>query len=145
MNDIICHSTALVVPRFDELLRALAAPNVDIRLIEARALALTTTCWALVSPFYLINPKYKETFGALVAEMEACCIALQAAVQQAEMLVTAAKTPEEKPVAQEMKPIIRKPVDETKTEHIALKILKNDEPRTELLQEEAAPADPAIS
>lgn len=40
LNDVICQATARVVPRFDDLLQSMAAPNVDVRLIEARVVAL---------------------------------------------------------------------------------------------------------
>jgi hypothetical protein len=89
LNDVICQATARVVPRFDDLLQSMAAPNVDIRLIEARVVALCCSCWSLVSPFYLMNPKYKEVFGQLINDMEAHQKCLQLAVEQATINATA--------------------------------------------------------
>uniref|UniRef100_A0AC34PXK0 Transmembrane protein 98 n=1 Tax=Panagrolaimus sp. JU765 TaxID=591449 RepID=A0AC34PXK0_9BILA len=83
LNEVICQATARVVPRFDDLLKSMAAPNVDVRLIEARMVALVTTCWSLVSPFYLMNPKYKEVFGSIIREMEGHQRFLQLAVEHA--------------------------------------------------------------
>ena len=88
LNDVICQATARVVPRFDDLLQSMAAPNVDVRLIEARVVALVTTCWSLVSPFYLMNPKYKEVFGQLINDMEVHQRFLQLAVDQATINAT---------------------------------------------------------
>jgi hypothetical protein len=90
LNDVICQATARVVPRFDDLLQSMAAPNVDVRLIEARVVALVTTCFSLVSPFYLMNPKYKEVFGQLINDMEVHQKYLQVAVDQATINATAA-------------------------------------------------------
>uniref|UniRef100_A0A914Q521 Transmembrane protein 98 n=1 Tax=Panagrolaimus davidi TaxID=227884 RepID=A0A914Q521_9BILA len=89
LNDVICQATARVVPRFDDLLQSMAAPNVDVRLIEARVVALCCSCWSLVSPFYLMNPKYKEVFGQLINDMEAHQKCLQLAVEQATINATA--------------------------------------------------------
>lgn len=147
MNDLICRSTSMVVPRFDDLLQALAAPNVDMRLIEARVIALTTTCWALVSPFYLLNPKYKENFGTLIAEMEMHQRFLQTAVQQAEFIANSAKTTpnnEESPKREIIaSPPTRKPMEESKPpiNHVVLQKNQVDDSKIELLSEEA-PADP---
>uniref|UniRef100_A0A7E4ZQP5 Transmembrane protein 98 n=1 Tax=Panagrellus redivivus TaxID=6233 RepID=A0A7E4ZQP5_PANRE len=91
LNDVICQATSRVVPRFDDLLKSMAAPNVDVRLIEARVIALVTTCFSLVAPFYLINPKYKEVFGTLIREMEVHQHCLSLAVEQAQENVQAAR------------------------------------------------------
>jgi hypothetical protein len=95
LNDVICQATARVVPRFDDLLQSMAAPNVDVRLIEARVVALVTTCFSLVSPFYLMNPKYKEVFGQLINDMEIHQKYLQVAVDQATINATAAAAEED--------------------------------------------------
>lgn len=84
LNDVICQATTRVVPRFDILLRSLAAKNVDIRIIEARVAALVTACWALVTPFYLLNPKYEDKLGSIVHEMEVFHSHLQLALEQVE-------------------------------------------------------------
>uniref|UniRef100_A0A914Y601 Transmembrane protein 98 n=1 Tax=Panagrolaimus superbus TaxID=310955 RepID=A0A914Y601_9BILA len=92
LNDVICQATARVVPRFDDLLQSMAAPNVDVRLIEARVVALCCSCWSLVSPFYLMNPKYKEVFGQLINDMEGHQKCLQLAVEQATINATSGAT-----------------------------------------------------
>ncbi|KAI1730822.1 transmembrane protein 98 [Ditylenchus destructor] len=86
LNEIICQATTRVVPRFDALLRSMAAKNVDIRVIESRVAALVTACWSLVIPFYILNPKYKELFGELVQEMEKHHGHLLLALEQVERL-----------------------------------------------------------
>lgn len=89
----------------------------------------------------------------LISEMETCCTALRAAVQQAELMVsnpdaanmdTAETKPSAKIEVEEMKPIIRKIREGPKTEQIALKRMRADDPKTELIPEEC-PADPSIS
>jgi len=68
MNEMICHATGRVVPRFDGLLRSMASKQVDVRVIEARVGALVIACWSLASPFYLINPKYHEMLSPLISK-----------------------------------------------------------------------------
>ncbi|VDO61816.1 unnamed protein product [Heligmosomoides polygyrus] len=60
LNHMLCQATLRVMPRFDDLLSAVASPAVDIRVLEARATALATVCWALYLPFSLISQKYRE-------------------------------------------------------------------------------------
>ncbi|KAI6241199.1 Transmembrane protein 98 [Aphelenchoides fujianensis] len=85
LNEIICEATSRLVPRFDNLLSTLSLPKVDVRLIEARATALTTACWSLVMPFYILNPKYREIFGKMVQEMEAHARQLTLAAEHLEL------------------------------------------------------------
>lgn len=70
LNQLICDATARIVPRFDDVLQALAAKKVDLRLTEARVTALTSAVWALLTPFYAVDGKYREMFGPVLAEME---------------------------------------------------------------------------
>jgi len=62
----------------------MASKKVDIRIIEARVASLVISCWALVHPFYLINPKYKDLLGSIVERMELHHQHLLIALEQAE-------------------------------------------------------------
>lgn len=170
LNDVICQATAKVVPRFDDLLKSMAAPNVDVRLIEARVVALVTTCWSLVSPFYLMNPKYKEVFGNIIKEMENHQQFLQLAVEQAsENAHIVANGGQPKPVQgtpssgsrrtppeKRNTPIITGPPPNSSTQtrtptaarppEASVSLRQNEEARKELLpHSDEAPADPSTS
>ncbi|CAD5210457.1 unnamed protein product [Bursaphelenchus xylophilus] len=87
LNELICEATARVVPRFDAVLQALAARKVDVRLTEARVTALTTAVWALIQPFCILDPKYKETFGPMLNEMDEHQRFLAYTIQRAEEVI----------------------------------------------------------
>ncbi|CAD6197185.1 unnamed protein product [Caenorhabditis auriculariae] len=84
LSEGICSATQRVMPRFDDLLCAVASPSVDVRVLEARATSLATVCWALFLPFSLLNVKYKEILSVPLAEMEQHLTALRAAADLAE-------------------------------------------------------------
>lgn len=84
LNNVICEATHRVLPRFDDLLSAVASPHVDVRILEARATALATVCWALLLPFSLVNPKYSEMLGNPLKEMDTHLEILRQAADLAE-------------------------------------------------------------
>ncbi|KAK6043508.1 hypothetical protein COOONC_18988 [Cooperia oncophora] len=81
---MLCQATLRVMPRFDDLLSAVASPAVDIRVLEARATALATVCWALYLPFSLISQKYREAMGEPLQQMDRHLDALRHAAEIAE-------------------------------------------------------------
>ncbi|KAI6178379.1 Protein K10C3.4, isoform a [Aphelenchoides besseyi] len=164
LNEVICEATTRLVPRFDNLLSALSLPKVDVRLIEARACALTTACWSLVMPFYILNPKYKETFGKLVQEMEAHAQQLTIAAEHLErqQLANIAEDDEKEPDKSSEEPQAsnqteeeestenrkvenRKPEASTTVKETLLKKPNEISQRCPLVTDETAPADPACS
>jgi hypothetical protein len=149
LNEVICQATGLVVPRFDALLRALAGENIDIRLTEARASALVTACWSLVVPFYVLNAKFKETFGGAIKEMEMHHNFLRLAVEEMEESsgrTQPTKVVEQKPSETKIEVQVEKqstppqPVARVK----AVSLRKADDATVDLLNDEA-PADPSTS
>ncbi|KJH46380.1 hypothetical protein DICVIV_07548 [Dictyocaulus viviparus] len=84
LSYMLCQATQRVMPRFDDLLSAVASPAVDIRVLEARATALATVCWALYLPFSLISQKYRETMGDPLRQMDYHLDALRQAADIAE-------------------------------------------------------------
>lgn len=84
LSHMLRQATLRVMPRFDDLLSAIASPAVDIRVLEARASALATVCWALYLPFSLISQKYRETMGELLQQMDHHLSALRQAAEIAE-------------------------------------------------------------
>uniref|UniRef100_A0A9J2P0R4 Transmembrane protein 98 n=2 Tax=Ascaris TaxID=6251 RepID=A0A9J2P0R4_ASCLU len=84
LNDSILRATNRIVPRFDDLLRAMAASQVDIRILEARASSLVSACWALALPFTIVNCKNVEVIDGALKEMESHAEALRLVVEQAE-------------------------------------------------------------
>lgn len=84
LNHMLCQATLRVMPRFDDLLSAVASPAVDIRVLEARATALATVCWALYLPFSLISQKYREAMGEPLEQMDHHLDALRQAAEIAE-------------------------------------------------------------
>uniref|UniRef100_A0A0K0CZY4 Transmembrane protein 98 n=1 Tax=Angiostrongylus cantonensis TaxID=6313 RepID=A0A0K0CZY4_ANGCA len=58
--------------------------QVDIRVLEARATALATVCWALYLPFSLISQKYRESMGEPLQQMDHHLSALRQAAEIAE-------------------------------------------------------------
>lgn len=91
LNQLICDATARIVPRFDDVLHALAAKKVDLRLTEARVASLTSAVWALLTPFYAIDGKYREMFGGVLAEMEDHQRFLTASLQTVDEAIDEAK------------------------------------------------------
>jgi hypothetical protein len=77
LNQMICRATARVMPRFEALLRSMAAKDVDIRVIEARVGALVSACWALTAPFALANPSQRDKLEELTRQMDNHMMALQ--------------------------------------------------------------------
>ncbi|VDM24919.1 unnamed protein product [Toxocara canis] len=94
LNDSILRATNRIMPRFDDLLRAMAANQacssvifgdaVDIRILEARASSLVSVCWALASPFTIVSCKNVEAIDGALREMENHVEALRLVVEQAE-------------------------------------------------------------
>lgn len=84
LQDFVCEATHKVMPRFDDLLAAIASPKVDVRILEARASALATVCWSLLMPFCLVFPKNKEVLTEPVTNMHMHLEALRAAAELAE-------------------------------------------------------------
>ncbi|EYB80795.1 hypothetical protein Y032_0400g766 [Ancylostoma ceylanicum] len=84
LSHMLCQATLRVMPRFDDLLSAVASPAVDIRVLEARATALATVCWALYLPFSLISQKYREAMGEPLQQMDHHLDALRQAAEIAE-------------------------------------------------------------
>lgn len=78
LNEYICRATSHIFPRFEALLRSMAAKDVDIRVIEARVGALISACWALVVPLSLAAPKHMDQLTKIVQDMEFHMAALQA-------------------------------------------------------------------
>ncbi|VDM53404.1 unnamed protein product [Angiostrongylus costaricensis] len=83
LSHMLRQATLRVMPRFDDLLSAVASP-VDIRVLEARATALATVCWALYLPFSLISQKYRESMGEPLQQMDHHLCALRQAAEIAE-------------------------------------------------------------
>ena len=77
LNELICRATGRVMPRFEALLRSMAAPDVDIRVLEARVGALVSACWALVAPFAVASPEWKGQLEELIGQMDIHLQALQ--------------------------------------------------------------------
>ncbi|CAD5207146.1 unnamed protein product [Bursaphelenchus okinawaensis] len=158
LNEIICEATARVVPRFDAVLQALAARKVDVRLTEARVTGLTTAVWALVQPFCILDPKYKETFGPMLAEMEEHQRFLAYTIQRAEEAVVhevdETKTPttsiaveNRKPQVPNGKVVSNNALPPTSTQD---QTLLSEEPPDEngdvqRIEEATPPADPSTS
>lgn len=84
LSHMLRQATLRVMPRFDDLLSAVASPAVDIRVLEARATALATVCWALYLPFSLISQKYRESMGEPLQQMDHHLSALRQAAEIAE-------------------------------------------------------------
>ncbi|KAJ1361445.1 hypothetical protein KIN20_020692 [Parelaphostrongylus tenuis] len=84
LSHMLRQATLRVMPRFDDLLSAVASPAVDIRVLEARATALATVCWALYLPFSLISQKYRESMGEPLQQMDHHLDALRQAAEIAE-------------------------------------------------------------
>jgi hypothetical protein len=70
LNELICRATRRIFPRFDALLRSMAAPDVDVRVIEARLEALVSACWALAAPFAVASPEHKSGLEELILQMD---------------------------------------------------------------------------
>ncbi|VIO95556.1 MGC80088 protein, putative [Brugia malayi] len=70
LNEQVVTATARIMPRFDDLIRTVAANQVDIRLLEARASSLVSACWALAFPFTVISPKHMDSLDGVLNEME---------------------------------------------------------------------------
>uniref|UniRef100_A0A183CFU8 Transmembrane protein 98 n=1 Tax=Globodera pallida TaxID=36090 RepID=A0A183CFU8_GLOPA len=83
MNEFICKATARIVPRFEALLRSMAANDVEIRVLEARVGALSSACWSLVVPLSLASPKHKDQLIKIVQEMDFHMTTLQMALNKA--------------------------------------------------------------
>ncbi|KAM3722238.1 Transmembrane protein [Dirofilaria immitis] len=70
LNEQVVTTTARIMPRFDDLIRTVAASQVDVRLLEARASSLVSACWALAFPFTVISPKHMDSLDGILNEME---------------------------------------------------------------------------
>ncbi|VDN01787.1 unnamed protein product [Thelazia callipaeda] len=70
LNEQIVIATSRVMPRFDDLMRTMAAAQVDARLLEACASSLVSACWALAFPFTVISPKHIDSLHGILIEME---------------------------------------------------------------------------
>ncbi|VDN93490.1 unnamed protein product [Brugia pahangi] len=66
LNEQVVTATARIMPRFDDLIRTVAANQVDIRLLEARASSLVSACWALAFPFTVISPKHMDSLDGVL-------------------------------------------------------------------------------
>lgn len=77
LNELICRATSRIMPRFEALLSSMAAPDVDIRIIEARVGALVSACWALASPFAVANPANLAEMEEMIVQMDKHLQALQ--------------------------------------------------------------------
>ncbi|KAK0424233.1 hypothetical protein QR680_008562 [Steinernema hermaphroditum] len=84
MGFAICQAASRIAPLFDDLAAAIAESPLDVRLMEARATACVTGCWALALPFSLLNQKYRDQFDGVLRQMEKHVFALKDAVVQAE-------------------------------------------------------------
>ncbi|VDN37599.1 unnamed protein product [Gongylonema pulchrum] len=128
LNKQILNATARIMPRFDDLMRAMAANHVDIRLLEARASSLVSTCWMLAFPFTVISPKHLNALDRLLYHLE----------QNATAAATAAgknNIPDGKPLLQPLATVIEETsLMESSTD-------RNDS-TTESQHSDEAPADP---
>jgi len=68
LSHLICRVTLRVTPSFDSLLNSLDSENVDIRLSEARVASLINVCWALATPFLILD--HHETIITLIDKMD---------------------------------------------------------------------------
>ncbi|KAL7074290.1 hypothetical protein ACQ4LE_006390 [Meloidogyne hapla] len=84
IDKLICEASGRLMPNFESLLRALASPNVDIRVLEARVNSLVSASWALAMPVCLANSKQKEPLEGILNEMNAHLRQLQNALDQFE-------------------------------------------------------------
>uniref|UniRef100_A0A915Q161 Transmembrane protein 98 n=1 Tax=Setaria digitata TaxID=48799 RepID=A0A915Q161_9BILA len=84
LNEQIVTATARIMPRFDDLIRTVAANQVDVRLLEARASSLVSACWALAFPFTVISPKHMDSLDGILNEMEDHVEALRLIVRHME-------------------------------------------------------------
>ena len=71
IDKLICEASGRLMPNFESLLHSMAAPNVDIRVLEARVNALVSASWALAMPICLANLKQKEPLEEILNEMNA--------------------------------------------------------------------------
>ncbi|PAV67706.1 hypothetical protein WR25_04223 isoform D [Diploscapter pachys] len=84
LMEAIKQATIRVMPRFDDLLSSVASPSIDARILEARASALATVCWALYMPYSLVNQRCAELFIVPLREMEGHLDALRESAFTAE-------------------------------------------------------------
>ncbi|MFH4981789.1 hypothetical protein AB6A40_008498 [Gnathostoma spinigerum] len=65
LNKAMLTATHRIMPQFDDVIRAMATAQVDLRLLEARLSSLVTACWALTVPFLLACPKSAGNLGSI--------------------------------------------------------------------------------
>ncbi|VDK44229.1 unnamed protein product [Anisakis simplex] len=92
LNDYIVRSTNRLMPQFDDLIRAMASDQVDIRILEARASSLVSACWALASPFTMVNCKNIEIIDGALREMDNHVESLRLVIKQAEQRIVEQET-----------------------------------------------------
>ena len=69
IDQLICEASGRLMPHFEALLRAMAAHNVDIRVLEAHVSALVSACWALAMPVCLVNLNQKQILEEILNQM----------------------------------------------------------------------------
>ncbi|VDO46266.1 unnamed protein product [Onchocerca flexuosa] len=132
LNEQVVTATARIMPRFDDLIRTVAASQIDVRLLEARASSLVSACWALAFPFTVISPKHMDSFDGILNEMEDHVEALRLIVRHMEENFIIQDKDNRKPPSLEI-------VEETPL--MELSTNRNDS-RTDSLHSDEAPADP---
>uniref|UniRef100_A0A1I7Y7K2 Transmembrane protein 98 n=1 Tax=Steinernema glaseri TaxID=37863 RepID=A0A1I7Y7K2_9BILA len=131
MNFAICQAASRIVPLFDDLAASIAETPLDVRLMEARATACVTGCWALALPFSLLNQKYRDQFDGVLRQMEKHVFALKDAVLQAETAAQAAV------------PAITVVDEEPPQPVVPQKAPEEEAPRASPTSADECPADPA--
>ncbi|MCP9264405.1 Transmembrane protein 98 [Dirofilaria immitis] len=155
LNEQVVTTTARIMPRFDDLIRTVAASQsrrgylsaitylfiveisdmgaVDVRLLEARASSLVSACWALAFPFTVISPKHMDSLDGILNEMEDHVEALRLIVRHMEENFII-QDKDNRKLSSSLAVVEETPLMELSTN-------RNDS-RTDSLHSDEAPADP---
>ncbi|KAL3997702.1 hypothetical protein ACH3XW_12010 [Acanthocheilonema viteae] len=133
LNEQVITATARIMPRFDDLIRTVAANQVDVRLLEARASSLVSACWALAFPFTVISPKHMDSLDGVLNEMEDHVEALRLIIRHMEENFMVQDKDANRKLPSSLAVVEETPLLEPST---------NKDSTTDSLHSDEAPADP---